>query len=479
MAIKNILSCVPPGWELKSWQIPVLEKIQACWHNTDVIAATLPTAWGKTIGMVTVANWVASQGKKANILEPDNLLVEQTLERYPEIKALHRQDRYTCTDLQSTCKQVKDASDWGEFCKNCVYTKAKREAKNAGVRVMNYHTYLANKMFADVNIFDEGHKLIDMLQESKIVKLWQSEHKFPDTFKELGDVISWIQSVQPEREDDILDTALSELLAVKDQATISYNKRLKGKYPDVQLQIMPGSTRQIPDYMWANGKIILFSATINAEDIRNLGLSNKRVTYIEGDSPIPYYNRPVLFSPKYHLTKKVERYAIPLIVKEIDRLLAIEPGKGLIHVPYALAASLKEVIDHPRLMWHDQNNKAEVLEQFKGMPADSGAVLVASGMYEGIDLPYEAATWQLIGKMPFLSLGNPHVEQRAQINPTWYAWETLKKVIQATGRICRAVDDKGRTYIADASFGRLLDEDKCRQVPLIPNYYKQAIRRVK
>jgi Rad3-related DNA helicase len=444
-----------------------------------VIAVCAPTAFGKTISMVTVARWAESMGKKANILEPDNILVDQTLKRYPDIKALHRQDWYICESLQSSCKDVKDSSDWGEFCKGCVYRKAKLEAKQAGVRVMNYHTYLANKMFADVNIFDEGHKLIDMLNESKIVKLWQSEHKFPDTFKELGDVISWIQSVQPERQDAVLDTALSELLAVKDQATISYNKRLKGKFPDVQLQIMPGSTRQIPDYMWSKGKIILFSATINAEDIRNLGLSYKRVTYIEGASPIPHYNRPVLFSPKYHLTKKVERFAIPLIVKEIDRLLAIEPGKGLIHVPYGLAASLKEVIDHPRLMWHDQNNKKDVLREFEDKSPDSGAVLVASGMYEGIDLPYEAATWQLIGKMPFLSLGNPHVEQRAQINPTWYAWETLKKVIQATGRICRAVDDKGRTYIADASFGRLLDEDKCRQVPLIPNYYKQAIRRLK
>ena len=449
------------------------------WNTSDVIAANLPTAWGKTLGMYVVARWAASQGKTANILEPDNVLVEQTLSRYPEITALHRQDSYTCTDLQSTCKQVKDASDWGEFCKGCVYKQARKAAKEAKIRCMNYHTYLANKMFGDVNIFDEGHKLINILDESKVVKIWQSEHKFPDGFKTIGDIIAWIQAVQPERQDETLENALSEIMAVKDQATISYNKRMYRGHVDIQLQVMPGSTRKVPEYMWSKGKIILFSATINQEDIRNLGLSNKRVTYIEGDSPIHPSKRPVLYNPKYRLAKKYAHMAIPLLVKEIQRLLELEPGKGLIHVPYELAANLREQIDHPRLLWHDQHNKAEVLAQFKGMPADSGAVLVASGLYEGVDLPYDEATWQLIGKMPFLSLGDPHVAQRMELNPTWYDWETLKKVIQATGRICRAVDDMGRTYIADAAFGTLVDRDKCRHVPLIPNYYKQAIRRVK
>jgi Rad3-related DNA helicase len=127
-------------------------------------------------------------------------------------------------------------------------------------------------------------------------------------------------------------------------------------------------------------------------------------------------------------------------------------------------------------LFHDQSNKAWALDQFRNAPPESGRVLVASGLYEGIDLPYDMARWQLIGKIPYLSLGDARIAAKAKEYPDWYQWEAIKRVIQAAGRIVRTPTDYGVTYISDTSFARLWDQDGRRDNHLFPNFFKSALR---
>ncbi len=207
-----------------------------------------------------------------------------------------------------------------------------------------------------------------------------------------------------------------------------------------------------------------------------MGFGDRRVAYLECGSPIKPENRPFVYEPSYNLGFKYVEMALPAVVRCIEKLLARHPEKGLIHLPYGLAQQVRERMTNPRLLFHDRDTKVWALDQFKTAAPETGRVLVASGLYEGVDLPYDAARWQLIGKVPFLSLGDQRVAFKAEENPNWYAWEAAKRVIQAAGRIVRAPDDYGITYVMDTNFARLLDGDVHRDTPLFPSFFKAALR---
>jgi len=158
----------------------------------------------------------------------------------------------------------------------------------------------------------------------------------------------------------------------------------------------------------------------------------------------------------------------------ITSLLAKHPNdRGLIHLPYSLADEIRPLLSDPRLIFHERDNKQWALDQFR---ADTtNRVLVASGMYEGVDLPYDAARWQLIGKVPYLSLGDEWIKKKSDDNPDWYQWEAIKRVVQAAGRIVRTPDDEGISYIWDSQFGRLWDRDTHRHESLFPKFFRDAL----
>jgi Rad3-related DNA helicase len=80
-------------------------------------------------------------------------------------------------------------------------------------------------------------------------------------------------------------------------------------------------------------------------------------------------------------------------------------------------------------------------------------------MYEGIDLAYDSGRWQIISKVPWPSLADPAIKYLCKLDNEWYAWETVKTLLQGCGRICRTPDDFGATYIFDSTFNRLYNEN--------------------
>jgi hypothetical protein len=81
----------------------------------------------------------------------------------------------------------------------------------------------------------------------------------------------------------------------------------------------------------------------------------------------------------------------------------------------------------------------------------------------------------VIAKVPYLSLGSQRVQIKGKASQDWYEWEALKRLIQAAGRISRAPDDFGITYIFDTNFGNLLRTDARRETSLIPVFFKEAL----
>ena len=91
-------------------------------------------------------------------------------------------------------------------------------------------------------------------------------------------------------------------------------------------------------------------------------------------------------------------------------------------------------------------------EAFNKHQKTEGSILISPSMTQGYDFKDDLARWQIICKIPFPSLGNPHVCAKKDLDESWYAQQTASTIIQTCGRIIRNEQDYGDTYILDADF---------------------------
>jgi Rad3-related DNA helicase len=355
-------------------------------------------------------------------------------------------------------------------------------AEKASSGIFNFHTYLAHRLYRKTMVVDEAHLLIGLLQDLASKKLWQHTYHWPNDIRTLGDVLRWVEGLDPAqvKKDKKLKKLQSELLSLQ-PSTMIYRDTdsWRSKQGQNLLTLIPLDVRGEPPLMWPPRqvqKIVLMSATIGRPDIEIMGLANRKVAYIYGNSPIPVQQRPCDFLPVGNMSYTCQDRTMPAIVTKLLELADNHPGeKGLVHAPYSVMQKLaqSDLGADPRFMFHDKDSKSAVYEDFRASDPEDGAVLMGSGLYEGVDLPYDAGRWQAILKVPFPSLADPAVRAMMERSPEWYAWETAKTVIQAYGRICRTPTDFGATFILDSSFGRLLENHR----DLFPKWFTESLTR--
>jgi ATP-dependent DNA helicase DinG len=200
-----------------------------------------------------------------------------------------------------------------------------------------------------------------------------------------------------------------------------------------------------------------------------LGLSERRVVHIRTRSPIPPERRPLSLDLKFNMSYHSQERELPKFIEYVRELLDSRLERGIIHAPYTLAKHLAGALaGEARLLFHTRDNKREVLEQFK---RTQGAVLLASGMYEGVSLDGDLARWQLIAKVPWPSLAEPAIKYKADTDREWYLNETIRQIVQAYGRVCRGEDDYGETIICDKTFSKLLESGR----HLFPSWFLEVL----
>lgn len=446
-------------------QAEVLQLLEQVWDKYDVFVVRAPVATGKSRIAIALANWLAGS---CAIITPTKILQQQYLDEFPELPTLWRMDSYYCKHCQTDCASAKRTRKY--WCRFCPYPTAKKRAELSLVGVFNYWIYLTHRLFKDTLIVDEAHNVVPMLQQLAAKNIWKHEHKYPNNLRSLADVIEWLESAIAKKRDKKLVKLYNELLKSKPTMMIHYAKEeFRGRGECDVLKLVPIDTQDCPPLLWPQGKtnkVVLMSATLSETDLQMMGLHRRRYIVIDCESPIPAANRPIVVEPFINMAYRHQPTSLPLLAKRLEALLAEHQDKGVIHCTYALAAQLKNTLDNPRLMWHTKGDKKEVYEAFRA--ASKGEVLVASGLYEGIDLPYDLGRWQAICKVPYPSLAEPAIAAKQAADPDWYSWESLKIMLQGTGRICRTPDDYGITFILDACFMALPRK-------LMPPWFTQAL----
>lgn len=471
-------------------QADLLLEIETWWDRADVFVIPAPTAFGKTKVIECIARYSASVKKlKSHVLVPTNVLVDQVAESTGMLP-LKARAAYTCyTPTPSvpgqepkvtSCDQHYKAC--GEHCAACPYVQTVRKAHAFPYSLSNYHTALAHKFNKPVVLIDEAHMLLPLIREAEGKHVWLPEKDgksilphYCDTYGKVADYLA----AHPELTGKVWDEVRSELEGGRGRFLLHRGeKSYHGGVRDA-LSLLPIDTsrsEKAASYLGGKKvqKLFLLSGTISQTDVEQMALQGKRVVMLQARSPIPVENRPIIrdYVAPMSYSNQQDPQVLDALVSRIIHYARSHEGKVLVHAPYSLAARIGPALARAlpgRTLSHSNHDKAAALRRFREDPQPW--VLLGSGLEEGVDLYGEQYTLQLICKVPFPGLGDPAWKWVADEQPERYAWEAIKKVVQAAGRICRGPDDYGKTVILDQAFERLLSKHRS----LLPHYFTEAV----
>ena len=205
-------------------------------------------------------------------------------------------------------------------------------------------------------------------------------------------------------------------------------------------------------------RVLLMSATIVDKDVfcKSVGIDPDEAAYLYLPSPFPVANRPIHYLAVGSMSRANIESTLPKLALVVGQLLDLHKDeKGMIHtVNYRIAKYLVDTLSSPRLLLHDSQNRDEMIDFHMKCP--DATVLISPSMTEGVDLVDDASRFQILCKVPFPYLGDKVIQLRKQRNPSWYACQTVRSIIQAFGRSIRNDKDHATSYILDADWECLL-----------------------
>lgn len=463
------------GRRLRPVQIEALTWLQDNWNNAEAFVLQIPVGGGKSLLAKSIAN--ATNG---HIITPSNILVNQYRDVYPTTNFLQGKSHYTCSSGLS-CEDWTGPVLEQKPCPNCPYVECKKKALQGQQTIFNplslYYAAL-NKEWRTPNtlIVDESHQLGSMISMLSGTRLRRSMYKFTEeTTNELV-LLPWLNEQltqlaklatyygkDKKRLKEIVEE-LERLRLVKlgiehDAANYAIwieRGTFRGK-ADQFLCIKPvRPPRKIVQGFLDSKKVVLLSGTTTPADVFDL-VGDRRTLSIDLPSPIPKENRMVIYKPAsfpMNVSTDPKR-----IVQTIESIIADNPGLNtIIHVSYSMSKRLQPHFTIPNLIYNDAENKSKKLLQF----TTQGGIFLAAGCSEGLDLRGDLCRLNIIPKLLYPNLGDPVVQKRKSLEDgdAWYASETLKTLVQQTGRSTRSETDYSKIFVLDPGFARIFRQHK-------------------
>jgi Rad3-related DNA helicase len=237
--------------------------------------------------------------------------------------------------------------------------------------------------------------------------------------------------------------------------------------------------RYLHHTVWDRGnKFALLSATILDKEAfcHGVGLDPSNVALVDVPHTFPLENRPLYDVTQGKMTYEHRDETLPDVARLLVRLMARHPEeKGIVHChSYAIQDRLTDRLGDfgvgGRVRAHDRENRDAALEEWKA--TDDPDVFCSVKMEEALDLHGDLARWQVCCKAPYLNTNDSRVARRlAEGQWAWYYRVALRTVIQAAGRVVRAPDDHGATYLADSSLLDLFDRARGD----MPDWFAEAV----
>jgi Rad3-related DNA helicase len=237
-------------------------------------------------------------------------------------------------------------------------------------------------------------------------------------------------------------------------------------------------------------KFLFMSSTILNKSgfCRDLGINPDEAAFLSLESEFETDKRMVIYSPTTKMNygwdsnepKRVAGRAA--MIKKIRQLLDLHKDvSGIIHTgSFKLS---KWIIDelqthHSHLVLHhnpvedEKSVRDSVIAEYMESALVQPTLLVSPSITEGLDLKHDLGRFAIFAKVPYPNLGDAWIKRRMEISGDWYRRQTLKEMIQGSGRICRDHTDWGVTYILDESFTYLY---KMTRHGVIPHWWQDGL----
>lgn len=232
---------------------------------------------------------------------------------------------------------------------------------------------------------------------------------------------------------------------------------------------------KLSQYLWAKNKhIILMSGTIFDVDTYTKSLGIKEYEYIEVDSEFSPEKSPIYIPAKYSLNYSNLDKNLPLVAKQAEEICNIfKNDNGIIHTHTnkITSAFKKQIKNHQRFLFRENHITNECI-MIEHVESEHPTVLVSPSMAFGVDLQGDLSKFQIIVKLPYLSLGDKRVNKIFKENKEWYTMKMFVKLIQMCGRSTRSDIDESCTYILDKA---AIDAIK-RNWNKLPSYFKERLK---
>jgi Rad3-related DNA helicase len=240
--------------------------------------------------------------------------------------------------------------------------------------------------------------------------------------------------------------------------------------------------RYLKHTVWDRGrKFALLSATILDKDAfcAGVGLDPADVALVDVAHTFPVEHRPLYDVTRGKMTYEHREETLPAVARALVRVMQRHPDeKGLVHChSYAIQERLEDLLDDfgvgSRVRSHDSEDRDGQLAAWKRH--EGADVFLAVKMEEALDLEGELCRWQVLCKAPYPNTRDSRVAQRLE-DGQWgrYYRAALRTVIQACGRVVRAPDDHGATYLADSSLLDLFERARTD----MPDWFADQVDRL-
>lgn len=495
----------------------VAECVDAFERGVKVVWLDGPTGTGKTIIGEAVRRALET---RALYICSGKTLQDQFSHDFPYARVLKGRKNYatligefpeiSCDD----CSKVKgpdgkyadDSCSWCWSVQECPYEMAKAAALHGDLAVLNMTYFLTETNYIgrfskqSFVIMDECDVMESELMRSVEFAL------YPFTLKMLGieapkkgshksTIEQWIKTeMQPAVEREIRNTRNMDDKGIKRKKKL---ERLRGQSEWIlgqlhnnnwvrdnnagPLVVKPVSVAEFgQDRIWKHSdRWLCMSATIISADqlAADLGLEDDEYEVVKVPMTFPVENRKIYAMRGPNMTSKTQETAWPEMCEAIQKVLDAHPDERvLVHtVSYKLAEFLHDwlVLQNTRdiITYRSAKERDEALARYR---KTVGSVLLASSMDRGVDLADDDCRVVVVAKIPFPYLGDPQVSMRMHLpgGDTWYKVQTVRTLVQQTGRGVRNAEDHCVTYILDGQFLTNVYRNKS----LFPEWWEEALK---
>ena len=111
-----------------------------------------------------------------------------------------------------------------------------------------------------------------------------------------------------------------------------------------------------------------------------------------------------------------------------------------------------KILDKVQTKLASESTSVHNFQLVKFHTSDKPTVLVSPSLMAGVDLHDDLSRFQIIVKLPYISLADERVKRKMNKNKKWYTCKMLRNLIQECGRSTRNDKDWSVTYILDNAF---------------------------